>query len=131
MIAALPDGAQKEANAQLQKATQGTLQTLEGAKGYLNSNMNRSLVSAKLQGDSDVAVGVNAGFCMGHHRRMVGRHDLRSRLNMKVAKGHATMNIDPQATALIAKLGSSNPDTGLIPDSTRELSTPNCRFRRP
>lgn len=63
MIAALPDGAQKEAYQQQLQQTQGTLQTLEGAKGYLNSTMNRSLVSAKLQGDSDVAVGVTPVSC--------------------------------------------------------------------
>ena len=92
-----------------------TLQTLEGAKGYLNSTMNRSLVSAKLQGDSDVAVGVNAGFLWDITDEWSVGMTWRSRLNMKVAKGHATMNIDPQAAALIAKLGELKPDTELIP----------------
>ena len=92
-----------------------TLQTLEGAKGYLNSTMNRSLVSAKLQGDSDVAVGVNAGFLWDITDEWSVGMTWRSRLNMKVGKGHATMNIDPQAAALIAKLGELKPDTELIP----------------
>ena len=115
VIAALPDGAQKEAYQQQLQQTQGTLQTLEGAKGYLNSTMNRSLVSAKLQGDSDVAVGVNAGFLWDITDEWSVGMTWRSRLNMKVGKGHATMNIDPQAAALIAKLGELKPDTELIP----------------
>lgn len=114
-IAALPDGPQKEAYKQQLQQTQGTLQTLEGAKGYLNNTMNQSLVSAKLKGDADVAVGVNAGFLWDITDEWSVGMTYRSRLNMKVGKGHATMNIDPQAAALIAKLGELKPGTELIP----------------
>lgn len=92
-----------------------TLQTLEGAKGYLNSTMNQSIVSAKLKGDADVAVGVNAGFLWDITDEWSVGMTYRSRLNMKVGKGHATMNIDPQAAELIAKLGQLSPGTELIP----------------
>ncbi len=107
-IAVLPDGeAKQQAIAQLQ--------TLQGAKGYLNSTMNQSLVSAKLEGNADVAVGVNAGFLWDITDEWSVGMTYRSRLNMKVGKGHATMNIDPTAAALIAKLGALSPGTELIP----------------
>lgn len=92
-----------------------TLQTLEGAKGYLNNTMSQSLVSAKLEGDADVAVGVNAGFLWDITDEWSLAMTYRSRLNMKVGKGHATMNIDPTAAALIAQLGQLSPGTELIP----------------
>lgn len=92
-----------------------TLQTLEGAKGYLNNTMSQSLVSAKLEGNADVAVGVNAGFLWDITDEWSLAMTYRSRLNMKVGKGHATMNIDPTAAALIAQLGQLSPGTELIP----------------
>lgn len=92
-----------------------TLQTLEGAKGYLNNTMSQSLVSAKLEGNADVAVGVNAGFLWDITDEWSLAMTYRSRLNMKVGKGHATMNIYPTAATLIAQLGQLSPGTELIP----------------
>ena len=114
-IAALPDGPQKEAYRQQLQQTQGTLETLEGAKGYLSSTMDRSLVSAKLEGSAQVAVGVNAGILWDVTDEWSLGMTWRSRMNMQVGKGHATMHTDPTAAALIAQLGQLSPDTELLP----------------
>lgn len=92
-----------------------TLQKLQGAKGFLDQTMNRSLVSAKLEGNADVAVGVNAGFLWDITDEWSLAMSYRSRLNMKVGSGHATMNIDPTAAALIKELSALSPGTELIP----------------
>lgn len=94
---------------------QATLQTLQGAKGYLDNTMDQSLVSAKLEGNADVAIGVNAGFLWDITDEWSLAMSYRSRLNMKVGSGHATMNIDPTAAALIAQLSALSPGTELIP----------------
>lgn len=107
-IAVLPDGeAKQQAIAQLQM--------LQGAKGYLDSTMDKSIVSAKLGGDANVAVGVNAGFLWDITDEWSVGMTYRSRMNMKVGKGHATMTIDPTAAALIEKLSALSPDTELLP----------------
>ena len=107
-IAMLPDGEQKQ-------QAMAQLQMLQGAKGYLDNTMNKSIVSAKLEGNADVAVGVNAGFLWDITDEWSLAMTYRSRLNMKVGSGHATMNIDPTAAALIAQLGQLSPGTELIP----------------
>lgn len=107
-IAMLPDGeAKQQAIAQLQ--------TLQGAKTYLDNTMDQSLVSAKLKGNADVAVGVNAGIMWNITDEWSLAMTYRSRMDMKVGSGHATMNIDPTAAALIAQLGALSPGTELIP----------------
>ena len=92
--------AQAPDNAQLQ----GQLQMMQGAKGYLESTMDRSMVSAKLQGDANVAIGVNAGILWDITDEWSVGMTWRSRMNMKVDKGRATMTTDPQAAALIQQL---------------------------
>ncbi|MDE7077753.1 MAG: outer membrane protein transport protein [Alistipes sp.] len=92
--------AQAPDNAQLQ----GQLQMMQGAKGYLESTMDRSVVSAKLQGDANVAIGVNAGILWDITDEWSVGMTWRSRMNMKVDKGRATMTTDPQAAALIQQL---------------------------
>ena len=59
---------------------------------------------------------------------MVGRHDLAVASEHESGQRPRDDEHRPAAAALIAKLGELKPDTELIPDSTRELSTPNCRF---
>ncbi len=80
------------------------LQMLQGASAYLTGTMDRSIVSAKLQGRSKVAIGVNAGLLWDITDEWSVGMTWRSRMNMKVNKGHATMYTDPQAAALIARL---------------------------
>lgn len=92
--------AQNPDNAQLQ----GQLQMMQSAKGYLESTMDRSVISAKLQGDADVAIGVNAGFLWEITDEWSVGMSWRSRMNMKVGKGRATMATDPQAVLLIQQL---------------------------
>lgn len=111
-IAILPDGEAK------QQAV-ATLQTLEGAKGYLEKTMDQSLVAAKLEGNADVAVGVNAGVMWEITDEWSLAMTYRSRLDMKVGRGHATMHIDPTAAALIEQLGKLSPGTELIPGLDR------------
>ncbi len=94
---------------------QATLQTLQGAKGYLDNTMNQSIVSAKLEGNADVAIGVNAGILWDITDEWSLGMTWRSRMDMKVGKGHATMHTDPTAAALIAALGQLSPGTELIP----------------
>ncbi len=94
---------------------QATLQLLQGGKGYLESTMDQSIVAARLEGDANVAVGVNAGILWDISDQWSLAMSYRSRMNMKVDRGHATMNIAPDAAALIAQLGQLSPDTELIP----------------
>jgi len=115
LLAQLPDGAQKqEYQAQLEQY-RGTLQTLQGAKGYLESTMDRSLVSAELEGNAGVAVGVNAGILWEVTPEWSLAMSYRSRMNMKVDDGSASIRMDPAAAQLIAQLGRLSPGTELIP----------------
>lgn len=107
-IGQLPDGPAKE-------QAKATLQELQGAKGYLTANMDKSIISAELGGDADLAFGVNAGILWDITDQWSVGMTYRSRMNMKVGKGRATMDIDPTAAALIDKLGALAPDTELIP----------------
>lgn len=103
--------AQAPDNAQLQ----GQLQMMQGAKGYLESTMDQSVVSAKLQGDAKVAVGVNAGILWDITDEWSVGMTWRSRMNMKVDKGRAAMNTDPQAAQLIQQLEQMTGSTLLPP----------------
>lgn len=98
-----------------QPAYQATLQELQGAKAYLDANMHNSIVSSKLEGDADVAVGVNAGILWDITDEWSLGMTWRSRMNMQVARGHATMHMDPTAAQLIAKLSALAPGTELLP----------------
>ncbi len=82
------------------------LQQLQGAKTYLNGTMDRTLVSARLEGSSDVAVGVNAGILFDVNDEWRIGMTWRSRVDMKVGRGTAAMNMEPQAAALLAQLGA-------------------------
>ena len=64
---------------------------------------------------ANVAVGVNAGILWDITDQWSVAMSYRSRMNMKVNSGHATMNIDPTAAALIQQLGQLSPGTELIP----------------
>ena len=73
-------------------ALQARLQMMQGAKGYLESTMDRSLASAELQGDAKVAIGVNAGILWDITDEWSVGMTWRSRMNMKVGKGHAALH---------------------------------------
>lgn len=94
---------------------QAMLQMLQGAKGFLEANRDRTLVLAKLQGNADVAVGVNAGAMWDITDQWSIGMTWRSRMNMQVGRGHATMKVDPTAAQLIAQLGQLSPGTQLLP----------------
>ena len=115
IIAQLPDGADKTAYMQQLAQTQGTLQLLQSGKGYLERTMDQSIVAARLEGSADVAVGVNAGILWDITDQWSVAMSYRSRMNMKVGRGHAALNIAPEAAALIQQLGQLSPGTELIP----------------
>lgn len=99
-----------------QKAqAQQRLQQLQGGKAYLESTMDQSIVAAQLSGNANVAIGVNAGILWDINDQWSLAMSYRSRMNMKVDRGHATMNIDPQAAALIAMFEQLKGGTQLIP----------------
>ena len=99
-----------------QKAqAQQLLQQLQGGKAYLESTMDQSIVAAQLSGNANVAIGVNAGILWDINDQWSLAMSYRSRMNMKVDRGHATMNIDPQAAALIAMFEQLKGGTQLIP----------------
>ena len=83
-----------------------TLQQLQGAKAYLDGTMDRSIVSARLKGSADVAIGVNAGILFDVSDEWRIGMTWRSRVNMKVGRGTASMNVEPQAAGLLAQLGA-------------------------
>jgi long-chain fatty acid transport protein len=85
---------------------QATLQTLQGAKSYLEGTLDQSIVSAKLEGNANVAVGVNAGFLFDVNDRWSLAMSYRSRMNMKVKNGHGALSIDATAAALLSQLSS-------------------------
>lgn len=91
------------------------LQQLQGAKTYLNGTMDRTLVSARLKGSADVAVGVNAGILFDVNDEWRIGMTWRSRVDMKVGRGTASMTMDPQAAALLAQLGAVMGGGSLLP----------------
>lgn len=115
VIAQLPDGDDKTAAQQQLAQAQGALQLLQNGKGYLESTMDQSIVAARLEGDANVAVGVNAGILWDINDQWSLAMSYRSRMNMKVDRGSAAMNIAPEAATLIAQLGQLSPGTELIP----------------
>ncbi|MCM1302464.1 MAG: outer membrane protein transport protein [Alistipes senegalensis] len=91
------------------------LQQLQGAKTYLNGTMDRTLVSARLKGSADVAVGVNAGILFDVNDEWRIGMTWRSRVDMKVGRGTASMTMEPQAAALLAQLGAVMGGGSLLP----------------
>ena len=63
-----------------------------GAAYFAGNLTDAPIVSAKLEGSADVAVGVNAGFLWDITDQWSVAMTYRSRLNMKVGKGHGTLN---------------------------------------
>lgn len=108
VLPSLPDGQMKD-----QYAAQ--LQELQGAKAFLNSTMDRSLVSARLEGTTRLAWGVNLGIMWDVNDKWTLAMNYRSRMNVQVKAGTAKLNIDPTAAALIEKLGALAPGTELLP----------------
>ena len=98
-----------------QAQMQGTLAALQGGKQYLESTMDQSIVSATLAGKSGVAIGVNAGIFWDVTDQWSLAMSYRSRMNMKVDKGHTTMHIDPTAATLIGQLGALMGGGSLLP----------------
>ncbi len=88
---------------------------LEGAKEYLNATMNESIVSTTLSGDSDMAVGINAGIFWDVNEKISLGMTYRSRQIMKVAKGTAVMHKDAQAAELLDALGTMMGGASLLP----------------
>lgn len=66
-------------------------QAQAGANYFANNLTNVPIVSAKLEGNADVAVGVNAGFLWDITDEWSLAMSYRSRLNMKVGSGHGTL----------------------------------------
>lgn len=74
-------------------ALQGYVDQAGAGAAYFDSHFgHQAIVSAKLQGDSKVAFGVNAGFLWDITDEWSVGMTWRSRMNMKVGKGHARLN---------------------------------------
>lgn len=66
--------------------------TAQAGNAYFNGNLtNKSIVSAKLNGDANIGVGVNAGFLWTITDEWSVGMTYRSRINMKVNKGHGKL----------------------------------------
>lgn len=86
------DAAKAAQNAAMAKAAQQSAATV----------YDRALCSAKLEGDSKVSVGVNAGIMWDINDQWSLAMTYRSRMNMKVGTGHATLNYsDPFVKAVL------------------------------
>lgn len=90
-------GKAQQAEAAGEAAAAAQYKTLAGQAGagaayFANNLTNSSIVSAKLEGDADVAIGVNAGFLWDITDEWSVGMTWRSRMDMKVGKGHATLN---------------------------------------
>lgn len=78
----------------------------KGAEQSAAGVFDRALCSAKLEGDSKVAVGVNAGIMWDISDEWSLAMSYRSRMNMKVGTGHATLNYsDPFVKAVLEQSG--------------------------
>lgn len=66
-------------------------QAQAGAGYFANNLTNRPIVSAKLEGDAKIAVGVNAGILWDITDEWSVGMTYRSRMNMSVNKGHGTL----------------------------------------
>ena len=67
-------------------------QATAGAAYFSANHAGESLVSARLEGSADVAVGVNAGILWDINPQWSLGMSWRSRMNMKVGAGHATLH---------------------------------------
>ncbi|WP_302381154.1 OmpP1/FadL family transporter [uncultured Alistipes sp.] len=86
-------------------AYQATAQ--QGAAYFENNLQNKAIVSAKLQGDANVAIGVNAGILWDITDQWSVAMSYRSRLNMKVDRGTARLNYaSAEAQQLLSFLNS-------------------------
>ena len=94
-----------ETDAQI-AARQGYIGQAQAGAAYFGSDFeNRAIVSAKLDGKSDVAVGVNAGILWDINDKWSLGMTWRSRMNMKVGKGHAALDYaTPEAQQYLALL---------------------------
>lgn len=66
-------------------------QAQAGANYFADNLTDAPIVSAKLKGDADVAIGVNAGFLWDITDEWSVGMTWRSRMNMKVGKGHGAL----------------------------------------
>lgn len=74
----------------------------QGATQSAATAYDNALISAKLEGDSKVAVGVNAGILWDINPEWSLAMSYRSRMNMKVKTGHGTLNYrDPFVQAVL------------------------------
>ena len=82
--------------------------TAEQIAAYFENNLqNKAIVSAKLQGDANVAIGVNAGILWDITDQWSVAMSYRSRLNMKVDRGTARLNYaSAEAQQLLSFLNS-------------------------
>lgn len=72
---------------------QGYVSQADAGAAYFGSHFaNESFVSAKLAGDADVAIGVNAGILWDITDQWSVAMSYRSRMDMQVGKGKATLN---------------------------------------
>ena len=93
--ALLGKAAQAEAAGQAEAAAQFKAMAQQAGAGaaYFQDNLTDSpIVSAKLEGNADVAVGVNAGILWDITDEWSVGMTWRSRMNMKVGKGHGTLD---------------------------------------
>ena len=89
-------------------AMQGYIgQAQAGAAYFAGHFADRAVVSARLDGKSDVAVGVNAGILWDINDKWSLGMTWRSRMNMKVGKGHAALDYaSPEAQQYLTLLNS-------------------------
>ncbi|MCM1251176.1 MAG: outer membrane protein transport protein [Alistipes sp.] len=87
-------------------ALQGYAAQAEAGAAYFAGHFaNQSIVSAKLEGSAKVAVGINAGFLWDITDEWSVGMTWRSRMNMKVGKGHASLDYaSPEAQSYLALL---------------------------
>lgn len=91
-------------------------QAQAGANYFATNLTDRPIVSAKLKGDADVAVGVNAGFLWDITDEWSVGMTWRSRMDMKVGKGHATLAYgSPEAQKYLAFLNQMLTTAGQSP----------------
>lgn len=97
-------------------------QAAQGAQ-YIAPLGSSPLVSAKLKGNSGVAVGVNAGIMWDPHEQWTLGFAYRSRMNMKVSRGTAALNYhDETVRAILAQVNAASIASGgsaVIPELDR------------
>ncbi|MEG1623224.1 MAG: outer membrane protein transport protein [Alistipes sp.] len=84
-----------------------------GAKYFKENLQNESIVSADLKGDAKISVGVNAGILWNITNEWSVGMSYRSRMNMKVGTGHASMNYaSAEAQAYLGLLNQFSQQVG-------------------